>query len=68
MKLVRKTDESASDVVDYGLVEQPEPSTLSRVPQSQYIDRVVGIPKCVEYGDSIHHRRIGLVLWIDRQR
>ena len=31
--------ESASDVVDYGMVEQPEPSTLWRVPQSQYIDR-----------------------------
>ena len=24
MKLVRKTDESASDVVDYGMVEEPE--------------------------------------------
>ena len=68
MKLMRKTDESASDVVDYGMVEQPEPSTLWRVPQSQYIDRVVDIPKSVEYGDSIHHRRIELVLWIDWQR
>ena len=40
MKFAGKTVESASDVIN-----------IVEVPQIQYTDRVVDIPKCVEDGD-----------------
>ena len=41
MKLARTTDESVSDAMP----RNPMSSALWRVPQSQYIDKVVDIPE-----------------------
>ena len=46
MKLTRRTVESASDVVGYGMVTR-----IVEVPQIQYIDIVVDVQVCVEDGD-----------------
>ena len=76
VKLARKTDESASDVVGYGVATRV--INNEGVPQIQYIDRVVDIPECMEKVISAVTRgpcvpvardvRIELFPWIDRQR
>ena len=53
MKLARKTGESASDVVDYGMVEQPEGCRRFRTLTEEWTSR-----NAWKIGDSHYHERL----------